>query len=108
MENPLHYQAAIHRAKTVDEVGDILKSFFAAMTAREASVLPAGILAISTFSERGLLRKSRLARETAASSPAGSAAEKLLATASLKVCALQMDEERANRRGKLWSWLRPR
>jgi hypothetical protein len=91
MENALEYQAAIHGATTVDEVAAILTRFFATLHAGDALGLPAAILLISTFSERGLLRKAHMAR-SASGAPAAPAAEKLLASAALKISVLEMDE----------------
>jgi hypothetical protein len=90
MENALAYQAAIHSASTVDEVAAILKAFFASLHLRDAAGLPLPILLISTFSERGLLRKAHMAHASA--SPAAPATEKLLASAALKISVLEMDE----------------
>jgi hypothetical protein len=96
MESPLAYQAAIHNATTVQEIGAILKRFFASLAPSDRDALPPEISSISTFSEKGLLRKTHLVRAVA---PAhvGPAAERLLASAALKVSVLQMDSVREQR-----------
>jgi hypothetical protein len=93
MESQLAYQAAIHNAATVDEVGAILKRFFASLSPAERMGLPGEITSISTFSEKGLLRKTHMVRGMALPE-IGPAAERILASAALRVSVLAMDEAR--------------
>src|SRR5207245_1015847 len=104
-ESPLAYQAAIHGAETIDEVAAVLRRFFATLTGDEATGIPAEILSISTFSEKGLLRKTHVVRAVAVPH-VGPAAEKLLASAALKVSVLQMDTRAEKSRSKK-RWFRP-
>ena len=101
MDSPLEYQAAIHGAKTIDEVGAVLRRFFLTLTGDEASGIPAEILSISTFSEKGLLRKTHVVRAVAIAE-VGPAAERLLASAALKVSVLQMDKRAKKRGSRSW------
>ena len=105
MESPLTYQAAIHGATTVDEVAAVLRRFFATLSADEAHGIPPEILSISTFSEKGLLRKTHVVRSVAIAH-VGAVAERILASAALKVSVLQMDT-RAGKSGRKW-WSRGR
>jgi hypothetical protein len=102
MESPLAYQAAIHGATSIDEVAAVLRRFFATLSLDEAAGIPSEILSISTFSEKGLLRKTHVVRAVALPH-IGPAAERLLASAALKVSVLEMDPaQRRNRRPKWW------
>jgi formate dehydrogenase maturation protein FdhE len=99
MDNPVAYQALIHQATTVDEVADVLRQFFARLSAPEAACLPNAIASIATFSEHGLVKKAKLAA-AARDCPSAQAANGLLVSAALKVSILQMDS-RPKRRGLL-------
>ena len=101
MESQLAYQAAIHNAASVDEVGAILKRFFASLSPTERQGLPAEIASIATFSEKGLLRKTHIVRGMALPD-VGPAAERILASAALRVSVLAMDEARG-RPARWWS-----
>lgn len=116
MDSPGPYQQAIHRAATADEVGEILKRFFASIGLHEGAFLDAEILSISTFSEGGLSRKAARTQQSALHvcalgapvPPALDAARKILSTAALRVSVLNMDmrARRAGLRGwlaRLWS-----
>ena len=89
----------------INVLGSFVIGFFATLTGDEATGIPAEILSISTFSEKGLLRKTHVVRAVAVPH-VGPAAEKLLASAALKVSVLQMDTRAEKSRSKK-RWFRP-
>jgi hypothetical protein len=93
----LEFQDAIHRARSVDEVGELLRRFMAMLPQHETAAIHPSLLAISTFSERGLAKKAALARQTAG---VASSAELILASAALRVGVLH-SSGRAHRPGLL-------